>query len=101
MWIFLGVQVIFLVWLITGLVSNGDDPGAARHVAQSCANGAWHGLFNSYQDCSKQVTDLFNAAHGIGTTIGASLVIALWVAVDVILGLSYLIYRLAKRPHTA
>jgi len=100
MWVFLGVQVIFLVWLITGLASSGNT-SAGHDVAQQCGSGAWHSLYNSYQQCVKQTNDLSNAASGIGTTIGAGLVIGLWVAVDVILALSYLIYRLATRPRTA
>lgn len=70
-WVFLAVQLVFLVWLVTGLTvpsGCGDPPQA---------------------DCE--------AAEGIGVTIGAGLIVALWAAVDVIVGMSYLVYRLAKR----
>lgn len=37
-------------------------------------------------------------AEEVGTAIGAGIIVAVWVAVDFILGLTYLIYRLARRP---
>lgn len=33
----------------------------------------------------------------VGTAIGMGLIIALWVAVDIILGITYGVYRLARR----
>ncbi|WP_158713666.1 hypothetical protein [Streptomyces sp. NRRL WC-3626] len=36
-------------------------------------------------------------AGEVGTTIGVGLVVGLWVAVDVILGFTYVVYRLAGR----
>ncbi|MEU3896409.1 hypothetical protein [Streptomyces sp. NPDC045251] len=36
-------------------------------------------------------------ASDAGTAIGVGLVIALWAAVDVILGLTYIVFRLARR----
>lgn len=97
-WAFLAIQAIFLAWLITSFVSTGDDVPSGNDLAQACANGAWHGLFNSYQDCASQTSDAFNAAHY--TTVGAGFVIGLWAAVDFIIGLPYLIYRLATRRRT-
>ncbi|MFG2027011.1 hypothetical protein [Streptomyces sp. NPDC048825] len=45
--------------------------------------------------------ELCEDANDVGTAIGAGLILGLWVAVDFILGLTYLIYRLASRqPHT-
>lgn len=41
--------------------------------------------------------DTSSAAGGLGTTIGAGLIVAFWVAVDFILAVSYWIYRVAKR----
>jgi hypothetical protein len=36
-------------------------------------------------------------AGDVGTTIGVGLIIGLWAAVDVILGFTYVVYRLASR----
>jgi hypothetical protein len=97
-WAFLAIQAIFLAWLITSLVSHANDAPSAHDLAQACGNGAWHGLFNSYQDCANQTSDAFNAAHY--DTVGAGLVTLLWVAADFIIGLPYLIYRVATGPRT-
>lgn len=66
-WIFLGIQILFLVWIIVGANSAG-----------SCPEGQ-------------------EGACEVGTVIGAGLVIALWVAVDIILGLTYMVFRLLRR----
>ncbi|GGQ56352.1 hypothetical protein Saso_70170 [Streptomyces asoensis] len=36
-------------------------------------------------------------ASEVGTTIGVGLIIGLWAAVDIILGFTYVVYRLANR----
>lgn len=69
-WIFLAVQVLFLIWIITGATS-------ASHA--SCDPNL------SQQACT--------AAKQVGGGIGVFLIIFLWVAVDVILGIGYLIFR--------
>ncbi|WP_258939317.1 hypothetical protein [Actinomadura luteofluorescens] len=63
-WIFLAVQIGFLIWVIAGAQAN---------------------------DCNG------DQACEAGTTIGVGLIIALWVAADIILGLTYLVFRLFKR----
>ena len=102
LWMFLAIQALFIVWLIVGGLNaaNTASTGLPHEIAQQCAHGAWHGLYNSYADCARQVRSLHNAANGIGNTIGAGLVVGIWVAVDFILGLSYLIYRMATRDRT-
>ncbi|TDD90465.1 hypothetical protein E1293_03535 [Actinomadura darangshiensis] len=61
-WVFLAVQIGFLIWIIAGVNDcNGDS------------------------------------ACQVGSTIGVGLIIALWVAVDIILGFTYLVFRLFKR----
>ena len=74
-WIFAAIQVLFLIWVIAGATTV---PGTG---------GKCNGL--SHSDC---VT-----AHEAGGTIGVALLVAFWVATDVIVGGSYAIYRLAKR----
>lgn len=39
-----------------------------------------------------------DAAAEAGTAIGAALIVTLWAVVDFILGVTYAIYRLARRP---
>lgn len=73
-WVFLAVQVLFIVWLLTGVASGSSAPA-------SCAGLAGQNL----QDCI--------AAGHAGTTIGVFLIVFLWAAVDGILGVGYLIFR--------
>ncbi|MCX5559301.1 hypothetical protein [Streptomyces sp. NBC_00038] len=81
-WIFLAVQILFLIWVIAGAASGSGTP-------ESCS-----GLTGDSLQLCKDASD-------IGTTIGVGLVIAFWVATDFILALTYVIYRMASRqPRT-
>jgi hypothetical protein len=95
LWVFLAIQVIFLIWVIAG--STEQTGPTAAQIASLCGKGQWQGLFTSYHDCVVHGANGLTAAGDIGKTIGLGLVIGLWVAVDVILGISYAIYRLARR----
>ena len=64
LWFFLAVQLLFVIWIISGISSANPT----------------------------------NDAEALGTGIGVALVIGLWAAVDVILGIGYGVYRLARRP---
>ncbi|MBA5221509.1 hypothetical protein [Streptomyces griseoaurantiacus] len=78
LWIFLVIQILFLIWVITGAASGSGTP----------------------KDCRGLTGDnlkLCEDAGDVGTTIGVGLIIGLWAAVDVILGFSYVVYRLATR----
>ncbi|MCP9949384.1 hypothetical protein [Actinomadura madurae] len=66
-WIFLAIQIGFLIWVIGAITDRG-----------SCEPG--------YQD-----------ACDAGTAIGVGLIIVLWVAVDIILGFTYLVFRMFRR----
>jgi hypothetical protein len=81
LWIFLAVQAIFLLWVILGASTNEDNP-------ESCA------------ELTGDALKLCQDAGDVGTAIGVGLIIGLWVAVDVILGISYGIYRLSRRPRS-
>lgn len=96
MWFFLAVQALFLVWLVVGLATAHPGPTTAQ-VAQFCGNGQWQGVFTSYHDCVVHGANGLRAAGEIGTGIGAALIIGLWVAVDVILGIGRLVVVLARR----
>lgn len=76
MWVFLAIQAIFLLWIITGAASGAGNP----------------------DDCGTLDAELCNSASDAGTAIGVFLIIVLWAVVDFILGVTYAIYRLARRP---
>ena len=96
MWFFLAVQALFLIWLITGLATAHPSPTAAQ-VAQFCGHGQWQGLFTSYHDCVVHGANGLPAAAELGTGICSVLIIGLWVAADVILGIGRLLVVLARR----
>jgi hypothetical protein len=76
MWVFLAVQALFLIWVIAGASGASGTP----------------------DDCGTLDAALCNDVQSVGTGIGIALVIVLWVAVDFIMGVSYAIFRLARRP---
>lgn len=81
LWIFLAVQALFLLWIIMGVNSASDDD----------------------PDCEGLTGDalkLCQDAGDVGTAIGVGLIIGLWAAVDIILGVTYGIYRLSRRPRS-
>lgn len=96
LWVFLGIQALFVIWIITAVATVHTGPTQAQLV-QGCYNGHWYPLFKSQADCVKHYGGALNDAGTAGKAIGVGLIIAFWVAVDVILGISYGIYRLARR----
>ncbi|MDW4908737.1 hypothetical protein RB628_26215 [Streptomyces sp. ADMS] len=69
---------MFLIWVIAGAASVSGTP-------EECRGRTGDAL------------ELCNDANDVGTTIGVGLIIGLWAAVDVILGFTYVVYRLASR----
>lgn len=92
-WVFLGIQVLFLAWVIAG-VAGGSGQGAQAHAqaVQYCSGGGWQGLYKSYAQCVTDFGNTLNGAGDTGAAIGAGLVIGLWVAADVILGVTWLVF---------
>lgn len=81
-WIFLAVQILFLIWVVAGAASSSGTP-------ESCSGLTGDDL------------QLCEDAGDLGTTIGVGLVVAFWMATDFILALTYVIYRMASRqPRT-
>lgn len=76
MWIFLAIQGIFLFWLIFGITTFGDAPA---------------------DDCGTLDAQTCQDAADVGTTIGIGIILALWAAVDVILGVTWAIIHWARR----
>lgn len=74
-WFFLAVQVLFLIWVITGAHSGAGQP----------------------TDCGSLDAKTCNDASDAGTAIGVALIIVFWCVVDFLLAVVYGIYRLAKR----
>lgn len=72
---FLIVQGLFVIWLISGISSVSSGP-------EDC------GIYLTQAECEE--------AFAAGAAIGTGLVIAIWAAVDIILGITYGIYRLVK-----
>ena len=81
MWVFLAVQVLFLAWVITGAASS-------RGIPAYCHQGN-HAAYVGVKGCT--------SAAQAGTAIGVAAVIVFWMVVDVILGVSYGVYKLATR----
>ena len=71
-WIILAINALFLVWIIVGAASR---PAATNTTCNSL----------DLQTCQ--------AASDVGTAIGVGLIIGLWVAADVILGILWLITK--------
>ncbi|MBC9728819.1 hypothetical protein [Streptomyces sp. TRM68367] len=80
LWIFLLVQLLFVIWIITGVNAASDDP--------SC------------EGLTGEDLRICEEAGDVGTALGVGLIIALWAAVDIILGITYGIYRLSRRPRS-
>lgn len=99
MWTFLAIQAIFIAWLITGIASaaHGIPADAHAQALAYCKGNGWSPLFKSYQDCIVHYANGMRGAAEVGSTIGAGLVIGLWVATDVILGIGRLIVVFARR----
>ena len=72
LWVFLAVQAIFVLWLITGGIT-------ADHGVTHCTG----------PDCK--------GATEAGSAIGIGLIVVFWMVVDVILGIGYGVYKLARR----
>ncbi|WP_217245335.1 hypothetical protein [Streptomyces sp. AC602_WCS936] len=77
-WVFLAVQILFLIWVITGAASGSGTPAQCRGR-------------------TGDALELCEDASDVGTAIGVWLVIVLWAATDIILGFTYLVFRLARR----
>lgn len=97
LWVFLAIQAIFVTWIIAGLASKGSGPSVASQTASVCTNGGWQGLFKSQADCMKHYAVALHDAGDVGEGIGVAIIIVFWMVVDVILGIGYGVYKLARR----
>jgi hypothetical protein len=97
LWVFLAIQVLFIIWIIAGAASKVPGPTAAQQAAAQCANGGWQGLFTSQADCTQHYAVALNDAGNAGKGIGVAIVVLFWVVVDFFLGVGYVVYKLARR----
>jgi len=96
LWVFLAIQAIFILWLVVGIATVHTGATQAQ-LASGCYNHNWYPLFKSQADCVQHYGGALNDAGTAGKAIGIGLVIAFWCVVDVILGVSYGVYKLATR----
>jgi hypothetical protein len=75
LWVFLAVQVLFIIWIIAGANSGSGQPS----------------------DCGSLSAKACNNASDAGTAIGVVLIIVVWFFVDAFMGVIYGVYRLARR----
>jgi hypothetical protein len=75
MWVFLAVQVLYLVWIIGGASAAGSSASCNGLDAQTCHD-----------------------ATAVGTGLGVAMIVMLWFFTDLFLGIAYAVYRLARRP---
>ncbi len=69
----------------------------APQVASSCYSHAWYPLFSSQADCVHQLSSLYRTASDAGKGIALGVISIFWVITDLILGISYGIFKLATR----
>jgi hypothetical protein len=70
-WVVVAINVLFVVWVVTGLLNAGGQcAGLTGDELESCEMG-----------------------RDIGTGIGVVLVVFFWAAVDLILGVLFLVTR--------
>lgn len=74
LWVFVAIQALFLLWLILGISSASGAPA----------------------DCGSLDAQTCNDAETAGAALGAFLIVFLWMAVDVILGMGFVIAKLSK-----
>ena len=76
LWVFLAIQALFIVWIISGTAGASGTP----------------------TDCGTLDAATCNDAESVGTGIGIALVVILWMVTDFLVGVGYAVYRLARRP---
>jgi hypothetical protein len=91
LWVFLLVQVIFLIVLITGLHHNATTINP--QVAYECAHGKAASMGMSQSQC----VSFLGGAAKTGTAAAVVITIIAWCVVDFLLAVTYGIYRLARR----
>ena len=87
-WVFLAIQALFVIWVIAGAASGG---GIHAQAVAYC-----HAHPDQFLPFAQCVSD-YGTGSKAGTAIGIGLIVVLWAVVDIILGVSYAVWRLARR----
>ena len=87
-WVFLAIQALFVIWVIAGAASGGS--------IHSEAVAYCHAHPDQFLPFSQCVSD-YGTGSKAGAAIGIGIIVVFWAVVDVILGVSYGIWRLARR----
>lgn len=95
LWVFLAIQVIFILWLIAGAAMPA--PSSAGQVAAQCGGHNWFPLFKSHADCVTHFGAAMRGATSLGQGLGMAFIVLAWVVVDFFLGMGYGVYKLATR----
>ena len=95
LWVFLAIQIIFIIWIIGGLATR--NPSVASQVASFCDHHGWSPLYKSQADCTASYGRTLNDATDTGKGLGLALVVVFWCVTDFLVGGGYAIYRLASR----
>lgn len=74
-WLFMVVQVVFLLWVVGGARTGAGTP-------QHCGMLSQH-------DC--------NTAQNLGTAFGVGLVIVFWAIVNIMIGVTFGVVRFTRR----
>jgi hypothetical protein len=85
LWVFLAIQVLFIVWIVAGASSASSSGTSVDCTGLSAA------------DC-QSLKDAAAAGTAVGTGLGIAAVVITWCVVDFLVGFGYTVYRLARRP---
>lgn len=98
LYFFLAVQVLFLAWIIAGLgATSGSGAEAHAQAVRDCAGDGWKYLYKSYTDCVTRLGNDYSTASDAGKSVGAGLIIGLWIAFDVVILLVRVVVLLSRR----
>jgi hypothetical protein len=97
-WFFLAVQVLFLVLVIAAALASdhGTAEAVSHQVARTCLHGAWQGVFTSQRACLEHFHVALPQGQDLDPGLSPGLVAIAWLVADVLLGLGYGLYRLAR-----
>ena len=95
LWLFLAVQALFILLIV--VTASGHTGPSHKELADACYNHNWWPLFKSQSDCVSNYGKMLNDAGTVGKGIGTAFIIVFWCIVDIILGISYGVYKLATR----
>lgn len=75
MWFFLALQALFIIWIISAIAGAGGDPS----------------------DCGSLSKETCNDAEAVGTGIGVAFIFVIWIVVDFLLFIPWVVIKLARR----